>query len=168
MDLAAAKTKAGEQDHAIADLQKAATAREQAFESRIRTLESLKVTAKTPPAIILDRLAHVEPELELTPNQLIPPKPDAPAVNLSLEPSQQTQLVNRLVDCKECEANRDKLQLDLLGAIAEKQAMAKERDAYKTAAQGGSLKVRIKRRFWHFLEDAAIVEGLRIFATKHP
>lgn len=167
MDIAAAKAKAGEQDRAIADLQNAAAAREKAYQDQIRSLEGLRVTKNTPAPLIITRLANLEPSLAVTPDQLVAPKPDAPKANLVLEPAQQIDLVNRLVDCKECEAERDKLKLDLLGSIAKTNAMTKERDDWKTAVKGGSLKQRIKRRFWAFVEDAAILEALRA-ASGHP
>lgn len=168
MDLAAAKTQAGEQEHAIADLQKEAAAREKAYQDQIHSLETLRVTNKTPAPVLVTRLANLEPEMSISPNQLVAPKPDAPKANLLLEPAQQVELINRLVDCKECDAERAKLKTDLSGAGEKLTAMTKERDEYKTAAQGGSLKQRIKRRFWHFVEDAIVLEALRAAASGHP
>ncbi len=162
MDIGIAKVKAAADEQAIATIEKDKAERAKQFVAQMQFFDSLRVKKPLPPRVLVQRLAQVEPSLAVVPGQLVAPLPDAPKANLALTPEQQVTLVNRLVDCKECEAERAKLKVDLAG----QKSVTAEREAevatWKTAAKGGSLKQRLKRRLWHFAEDAIIIEGLRI------
>jgi len=167
MDIAKAKAKSDVDDKAIEQAARAEADRAKQYEAQLALLQSKRVTQKTPPAVIITRLQGLEPTMNMLPDQLIAPKPDAPKVNLVLEPSQQVTLVNRLVECHECELDRGKLRGDIADIGTKYKAMTDERDQWKTAAQGGSLWTRIKRRAWHFAEDVVIIEAARA-AAGHP
>jgi hypothetical protein len=164
MDLATAKAKADAQDQIIAAVDKRAADRDKQFEAQISLINSLRVTPKTPPAVIITRLQGLEPSMNVLPDQLVAPKPDAPKENLVLDRAQQVTLVNRLDDCKLCDTERAKLKSDLVDSGDKYKAMTKERDDWKTAAKGGSLWTRFKRRARAFGEDAVIIELARCAA----
>lgn len=166
LDLATAQIKAAAQDQVIAAADKRDADRQKAFDAQLAQLQGLRVTGKTPAPIIVTRLAQLEPSMNVLPDQLVAPKPDAPKVNLVLDPAQQVTLVNRLIDCRECEAERLKLRGETAEWSNKFDAMTRERDTFKTAAKGGSLMQRVKRRFWHFIEDAIIIEGARCASGK--
>jgi hypothetical protein len=167
LDVETAKIKTAAQEQIIKAAEQNAADRQKIFEATVKQINTQRVTAATPPAVMMTRLQGLEPEMNVLPSQLVAPKPDAPKENLVLEPAQQVTLINRLADCKTCDVERDKLKLDILGEVQKRQATEKERDSWKDAAKGGSLWTRIKRRGWHFLEDAVIIEGARL-AGGHP
>src|SRR5260370_2828930 len=164
LDIETAKVKADAQEQIIkaADLREAD--RQKQFEQTVKSINLQRVPAKTPPAELVKKLQGLEPEMSVLPDQLVAPKPDAPKVNLSLTPAQQVTLDNRLADCKICDAERAKLRTDLGDERAKLGAMTKERDDWIQAAKGGSLWTRVKRRGWHFVEDAIVIEGARCVA----
>lgn len=91
--------------------------RELAYEQRFAELEKLKATPATTPKQIVEHI--LDPRLM---QWATPPKVDAPAAvgqlptapgNLILDPANQRALNDRLVVCKQCEIERDKLKLDL-------------------------------------------------------
>ncbi len=164
VDVNAAKTKSAVDDKIIQEAEKAEQLRADQFQAQLKFLQSLRVTAKTPPADLLKRLQGLEPAMSVLPDQLVAPKPDAPKVNLSLSPAQQVYLDNRLVDCKECDSERTKLKGDVVDG-KKKLAAAEDKAAeWKKAAQGGSLWTRFKRRARAFGEDAVVIELIRCAA----
>jgi hypothetical protein len=167
LDVETAKIKVSAQEQIIKAADQAAADRQKIFEATVKQINTQRVTAATSPEVRIQRLQGLEPQMQVLPSQLVAPKPDAPKENLVLEPAQQVTLINRLADCKTCDVERDKLKLDLVGEVQKRQATEKERDSWKDAAKGGSLLTRVKRRAWHFLEDAVIIEGARL-ATGHP
>lgn len=170
LDGETAKAKAAAQDQIIAAADKRDADRQKQFDAQLKTLQELRATPTTTPQQIIERIPQLinfptpprlEPEMAVVNGQLQPPKPDAPKINLVLTPDDQRVLNNTLVDCKTCQLERDKLKADIGEAGTKFQAMTKERDDWKTAAKGGSLWTRVKRRLRDFIVDAAILEGAR-------
>lgn len=161
MDVAAAKIKSDAREEVFKAAAEREADRQKQFDAAVKQINRQRVTIKTPPAELLKRLQGLEPSMSVLPDQLVAPKPDAPKVNLSLDPAQQVTLVNRLADCKVCDAERIKLSGDLGEERGKRLAVEEERDAFRNAAKGGSLWNRIKRRAWHFAEDAVIIEAAR-------
>lgn len=166
MDVVTAKAKSAADQQTIQEAERSTADRAKQYQSQLALLQSLRVTPKTPPAVIITRLQGLEPEMRVLPDQLVAPKPDAPKANLVLEPAQQVTLVNRLVDCKACDTERAKLKEDAVDATTRYKALMDERDQWMTAAKGGSLWTRVKRRAWYFLEDAIAIEALRCAGGK--
>jgi hypothetical protein len=167
VDVVKAKAQSTVDEKTIQDTERSSADRAKQYQAQLAFLQSKRVTVKTPAPVIITRLQGLEPEMRVLPDQLVAPKPDAPKVNLVLEPEQQVTLVNRLVDCHECEFERAKLRDDVVDGNTKLKAMMDERDGWRTAAKGGSLKQRIKRRAWSFLEDVIIIEAMRA-AAGHP
>ncbi len=167
VDIKTAKVKEAADQYAIAAIEKDKADRAKQYEAQVQLLNSMRITKPLPPAILVQRLKEVEPALAIVPEQLVSPLPNTPRENLSLTPAQQVVLVNRAIDCKSCEAERAKLRIDLADETNIAAARADEVAAWKVAAKGGSLKQRIKRRLWHFAEDAIIIESLRVLGG-HP
>lgn len=170
MDVATAKAKVEAQEQIIAANNKADADRQKQFEQTAAAIDALKVKPGATPQQIIERIPQLiqlpgklqlEPAPSVIDGKLQEPKPDAPKPNLVLDPAQQVVLVNRLADCRVCDAEREKLKADLLSAKSDITARTKERDDWKTAAQGGSLWTRVKRRAWHFAEDAIVIEAAR-------
>lgn len=161
MDLSAAKTKSEADERIIADRDRSEAERAKQYEAQLELIHKMRVTAKTPAPVIISRLQGLEPSMSVLPDQLVAPKPDAPKVNLSLDPAQQVTLVNRLVDCKECDTERAKLRGDVVDEQTKRKAAEDAAAAWKTAAKGGSLWQRFKRRAQHLGEDAVILELIR-------
>jgi hypothetical protein len=173
MDVATAKAKAAAQEQIIAANNKADADRQKQFEQTAAAIDALKVKPGAMPQQIIERIPQLiqlpgrlqlEPVPSVIDGKLQEPKPDAPKPNLVFDPAQQVVLVNRLTDCKVCDAEREKLKADLASSKSDTAAMTKERDDWKTAAKGGSLWTRIKRRAWAFAEDVVIIEGARCVA----
>lgn len=164
MDLAAAKTKSEADDKIIADRDRSEAARAKQYEAQLELIQKMRVTVKTPPAELVKRLEGLEPTMSVLPDQLVAPKPDAPKTNLSLDPGQQVTLINRLVDCKQCEVERAKLRGDVVDEQTKRKAAENAAAEWKTAAQGGSLWTRFKRRMQAFGEDAVVIELIRCAA----
>lgn len=161
IDVVKARAKTDADQEVIQSAERSQAERAKQFESQVALIRSLRVTPKTPPAVIVTRLQGLEPEMRILPDQLVAPKPDAPKVNLLLEPAQQVTLVNRLVECKECDEERAKLRLDIGDEKTKRAAAEDQAKQWKDAAKGGSLWTRVKRRAWYFLEDVVAIEALR-------
>lgn len=166
MDISKAKTKSDADQKVIDEAERSQADRAKQYEAQLAMLRSFRVTPKTPPAVIITRLQGLEPEMRVLPDQLVAPKPDAPKANLVLDPAQQVTLVNRLVDCHECEKERDKLKGDVADEHTKRTAAEDQAKQWEHTAKGGSLWTRVKRRAWYFLEDAVAIEALRCAGGK--
>jgi hypothetical protein len=164
VDVSAAKVKSAADEKIIQEADRQKDAAAQQYQAQLKFLQNLRVTPKTPPADLLKRLQGLEPEMSILPDQLVAPKPDAPKANLVLNPEQLARLDNRLIDCKECEAERSKLRTDVTVEKTKRAAVEDQRDEWKKAAQGGSLWTRFKRRMRAFGEDAVVIELIRCAA----
>ncbi|HXI42397.1 MAG TPA: hypothetical protein VNH83_20605 [Bryobacteraceae bacterium] len=171
IDLAKAEADKRLQDQVIAGAEKREDDRKKAFEAQLAELSKLRATSQTSPQTVIERIpqlinfptpAKLEAATSEMNGQLVPPKPDAPKVNLVLPPDDQRVLVNTLVECKSCQLERDKLKADAIDADTKYKAMAKERDDWKTAARGGSFWTRTKRA----LKWVAIGGAIGVVAAK--
>jgi len=171
LDLAKAEADKKAQDQVIDAADKREADRKKAFEAELAELGKLRATSQTSPQTIIERVPQLinfptPAKLEAAPSevngQLIPPKPDAPKVNLILPPEDQRVLVNTLVECKSCQLERDKLKADAIDTDTKYKAMTKERDDWKTAAKGGSFWTRTKRA----LKWMAIGGAIGVVAAK--
>lgn len=172
MDLQKAELTKKAQDQVIAAADKRTAEREQVYQEAVKELNALKSTPQTTTKQIVERLPQliqfpekvaVEPEHSPVTGQIVPGKED-----LVLSLANQKALNDKLVECASCEADRQRLTGDLADQKVKTTAVEKERDAFKEAAKGGSLKQRMWRRTKAFLVDAVVVEGLRCAARACP
>lgn len=170
MDLQKAKITQAAQQEVISTAEKRMAEREKEFSATVQQLAALKSTPQTTTKEIVERLPQlitlpervtVEPSHSTVTGELIPGKQD-----VVLSPANQLVLNDKLVECKVCEVEREKLRSDLLDQKTKTTATEKERDDWKTAAKGGSLGRRLWNRSKAFLEDAIIIEGLRCATAK--
>jgi len=170
MDLERAKVTQAAQQEVIAAADKRMADREKEFADTVKQLEALKSTPQTttkeivehlPQLIALPEKVNVEPAHSPVTGELVPGKQD-----LVLTPANQNALNDKLVECKVCENEREKLRNDLVDQKTKTAAMTKERDDWRNTAKGGSLGRRIWNRTKAFMEDAIILEGARCVAGK--
>ena len=170
MDLERAKITQAAQQEVIAAADKRMADREKEFNDAVKEINTLKSTPQTttkeivehlPQLIALPEKVNVEPAHSPVTGELVPGKQD-----LVLTPANQNALNDKLVECKVCENEREKLRNDLVDQKTKTAAMTKERDDWRNTAKGGSLGRRIWNRTKAFMEDAIILEGARCVAGK--
>lgn len=164
MDLQRAKITQAAQQQIIATADKRMADREKEFNDTVKQVEVLKSTPKTTTKEIVEHLPQLinfPEKVTVEPSHYSPGQQD-----LILTPPNQLALNDKLVECRVCEMEREKLRSDLLDQKTKTTATEKERDDWRDAAKGGSLRRRLWNRAKVFLEDAIIIEGVRCAAGK--
>lgn len=99
---------------------------------------------------------QIEPQSEAQETTLLIPTPDL------------LPLYNNLQDCRSSEAQSEALKKDLADEKARSASLEREKAAAQSAAQGGSIFVRMKRAAKWFLLGAAVAAAATAAARRHP
>jgi len=158
------------QEKVIGDASARETARDATLKTAIDSIEELKKRTQTPAQVIRALPSVLPLPVPITISTPAPAKPGEPPIDLSSLPATLPAadikpLFDFAANCQECQKKLEAAAADHADDQTKMGALTKERDELRTAAKGGTVWTRIKKRAKTFAVDAAIVGGIAAVAV---